>query len=49
MRLPGGIAVFVIQGTQASGTAFMSIEFDYEGRHSRCASEPQTWTASRLP
>lgn len=39
----------VVQGASASGTAFVSTEFDYQGRHWRCATEQQTWTATRLP
>ena len=38
-----------VQGSSASGTAYVSIEFDYQGRHWRCATEQQTWTANRLP
>lgn len=38
-----------VQGAQASGTAYMSIDFDYQGRHWHCATEQQTWTAARLP
>jgi hypothetical protein len=38
-----------VQGSSASGTAYVSIEFDYQGRHWRCATEQQTWTATRLP
>lgn len=38
-----------VQGSQASGTASASIEFDYEGRHWRCSTEQQTWSAARLP
>ena len=38
-----------IQGSQASGTVTVSIEFDYQGRHWRCATEQQTWTATVVP
>jgi len=38
-----------VKGSSASGTARLSLEFDYEGRHWRCATEQQTWTANRLP
>jgi hypothetical protein len=38
-----------VQGSSASGTAYVSTEFDYQGRHWRCATEQQTWTATRLP
>jgi hypothetical protein len=38
-----------VQSSSASGTAYVSIEFDYQGRHWRCATEQQTWTANRLP
>ena len=38
-----------VQGSTASGTAQVSIEFDYQGRHWRCSTEQQTWTAARLP
>ena len=36
-----------VQGSNATGTAYVAQEFDYEGRHYRCATEVQSWTASR--
>lgn len=38
-----------VQGSAASGTAYIAEEFDYEGRRYHCATEEQTWTANRLP
>jgi hypothetical protein len=38
-----------VQGSTGARQAQVSIEFDYQGRHWNCATEQQTWTATRLP
>lgn len=38
-----------VHGSNASGTAYVADEFDFDGHHYRCATEVQTWTAGKLP
>jgi hypothetical protein len=38
-----------VHGSTAAGTAQLTEELDYQGRHWNCATEQQTWTANRLP
>ena len=38
-----------VQGSSASGTAYLANEFTQDGRLYRCATEQQTWTATKLP